>query len=152
MRGLRRPADYKMSRYVVILSCQHARYVEVEHGWTPHSGHTYRPDEQNQAALARWRRLAPDALDLGEVMVQFFTRSLEDGRPNPPLEYSCFACAAQQPIVAYDYLGPLKPGASQPRKQPQASAKSALERKLVRLEHEADQLRRKLNDFHRTDQ
>lgn len=122
----------------VLLSCDHFSHQTAETDWDPIEGPRHQKGK-------KWRGLN----DMLEVVAQgdpdkenYWRRIYAEDHPEPAPFVYCYTCSRIRSIVAYQRIGWLEPK-SKPAK-PKPSPRTALERRLKRLETEAADLRMQL--------
>lgn len=139
------------ARWTAILECGHEKEVETDVDFDPATGPRLITEEGVQRAGAFYLKAIQEERD--PAYRDHLQRMWDLGQPHPEPETSCLPCAnAKHPVVAYWPDGWLKP-----RKKPAKPAKKAatktprqqradLERRLRRVEAEAEALRATLRD------
>lgn len=125
----------------VLVSCDHFGHQTAELDWDPSEG----PRHQK---CKKWRGLD----EMLEVVAQgdpdkenYWRRMYAEDHPEPAPFVYCYTCARIRSIVAYQRIGWLEPK-PKPAK-PKPSPRTAMERRLKKLELEAADLRERLRNL-----
>ncbi|MDP7735130.1 hypothetical protein [Mycobacterium paragordonae] len=131
--------DYEV--WDVVLSCGHFEQERTEPGWTPEDGPARRKNPKRlplDRVLEEVAKGDPDQED-------YWRRMYAENHPEPAPFTRCHTCAQLRTIVAYQRVGWLA-GKKTPVR-PTPTPREALERRLLKLESQAVQLREQLDNL-----